>query len=55
MKNIIYYIPGDKNKEYWKIFDIIKKNGEFIDTRWDGDYLVQEYKLFGKKYSIYEN
>lgn len=40
MKNIIYYIPGDKNKEYWKIFDTIKKSGEFINTRWDGDYLV---------------
>lgn len=49
MKNIIYYIPGDKNKKYWKIFDIIKKSEEFIDTRWDGDYLVQEYKLLDKK------
>ena len=55
MKNIIYYIPGDKNKEYWKIFDIIKKSGEFNNTRWDGDYLVQEFKLLDKKYSIYEN
>ena len=55
MKNIIYYIPGDKKKEYWKIFDTIKKSGEFNDTRWDGDYLVQEYKLLNRKYSIYEN
>ena len=55
MKNIIYYIPGDENIEYWKIFDIIKKSGECINTRWDGDYLVQEFKLLDKKYSIYEN
>lgn len=55
MKNIIYYIPGDENKKYWKIFDTIKKNGKCIDTRWDGDYLVQEFKLLDKKYSIYEN
>lgn len=55
MKNIIYYIPGDENKEYWKIFDTIKKNGKCIDSRWDGDYLVQEFKLLDKKYSIYEN
>ena len=25
MKNIIYYIQGDENEEYWKIFDTIKK------------------------------
>ena len=25
MKNIIYYIPVDENKEYWNIFDTIKK------------------------------
>jgi hypothetical protein len=55
MKNIIYYIPGDENIEYWKIFDIVKKSGECTNTRWDGDYLVQEFKLLGKKYSIYEN
>lgn len=48
MKNIIYYIPGDENKEYWKNFDTIKKNGECINTRWDGDYLVQEFKLLNK-------
>ena len=35
MKNIIYYIPVDENKEYWNIFDTIKKNGKFIDTRCD--------------------
>lgn len=55
MKNIIYYIPGDENKEYWKIFDTIKKNGKCIDARCDGDYLVQEFKMLNKKYSIYEN
>ena len=55
MKNIIYYIPVDENKEYWNIFDTIKKNWKFIDTRCDGDYLVQEFKMLNKKYSIYEN
>ena len=55
MKNIIYYIPVDENKEYWNIFDTIKKSGKCINTRWDGDYLVQEFKMINKKYSIYEN
>ena len=55
MKNIIYYIPVDENKEYWNIFDTIKKNWKCINTRWDGDYLVQEFKMLNKKYSIYEN
>lgn len=25
MKNIIYYIPGDENKEYWKILTQSRK------------------------------
>lgn len=54
MKTLHYEI-GKENKEYWALWEQLKANGERQESKWNGDYWTETYKMDGKEYTIWEN
>ena len=55
---ITYYISHmdeETKKKNVELYLTIEKNGDYIDSRWAGDYLVATYKYNGKTYELWDN
>lgn len=51
----LHYEIGKRNKEYWALWKQLKVYGERQESKWNGDYWTETYKMDGKEYTIWEN
>jgi len=54
----IYYIShmdNETKEKNNKLYDEIKNNGRFIESKWGGDYLIATYYYQDKIYELWDN
>ncbi len=53
--NILYYVIGGKNEEYWELLSKLRDSMELIESESNGFYNVYSASYAGERYKVKED